>query len=55
VTGGGEQNGEEDEVFHQQRVIPGRRFSAGPGIQTRIRRVALDSGFAASRRSGMTE
>ena len=30
-------------------VIPGRRLSAGPGIQMQARRVSLDSGFALSR------
>ena len=28
-------------------VIPGRRVSAGPGIQLQARRLFLDSGFAA--------
>jgi hypothetical protein len=37
-------------------VIPGRRVSAGPGIQMLARCWFLDSGFACSRtRPGMTE
>jgi hypothetical protein len=35
-------------------VIPGRRASAGPGIQMRARRLDLDSGFAPSARPGIT-
>jgi hypothetical protein len=32
-------------------VIPGRRFSAGPGIQMHILCVFLDSGFASVARA----
>ncbi len=42
------------EAIHHPLVIPGRRASAGPGIQTQARSVFLDSGFAHSARPGMT-
>jgi len=35
-------------------VIPGRRFSAGPGIQMQSLSAPLDSGFASVTRPGMT-
>jgi len=35
-------------------VIPGRRASAGPGIQTVTPSLWLDSGFAPAARPGMT-
>src|SRR6185369_12310081 len=41
--------------LYQRPVIPGRRASAGPGIQMHIQRLFLDSGFAGnSPRPGMT-
>jgi hypothetical protein len=35
-------------------VIPGRRVSAGPGIQMQAQSFVLDSGFTLSARPGMT-
>ena len=42
------------DALHHPRVIPGRRASAGPGIQIQALCVFLDSGFALSARPGMT-
>jgi hypothetical protein len=42
------------DALHYPLVIPGRRASAGPGIQIQALCVLLDSGFALSARPGMT-